>query len=836
FDVSEGPDGLEKALEEICRKADEIVDEGESYIILSDRGVDAKHAPIPSLLAVSAVHQHLVDNKKRLQTGIIVESGEPREVEHIALLFAYGVNLVNPYLLYRQIEELCESGSIPYDADTAESRYIHVLEKGLMKVMSKMGISTIRSYRGSCLFEAIGLDKELCQRYMFGTTSSLGGIGLGEIAEDIIANHSAAFGSDLYELIDRGIYNHHTGGERHAWSPEVVKLLHASAADPDIYPAFAERADLGDGLFFIRDLMEEKKSGRLTTEDVEPASEIVKRFVIEAKSFGAISKEAHETAASAANTIHAKSNCGEGGEDPARNLMLDGRDIRSRVRQVASGRFGVNTEYLVNADEIQIKCAQGAKPGEGGQLMGFKVDKVIASTRHTLPGVTLISPPPHHDIYSIEDLKQLILDLRCVNPKACISVKLVSEAGVGTVAAGVAKAGADKILISGADGGTGAAPMSSMRYAGLPWEIGLAEAQQSLVSNGFRGRVILQVDGQLKTGRDVIIAALLGADEFGFATSILVSMGCVVCRKCQTNTCPVGIATQDPERRARFKGTPEHVINYLSSVAEDVRSRLASMGFRRLSDIIGRADLISKRKVFGRASSIDISPLLYTEEGDRSFRGSDIVRQAGSIDRDIIDSCISSIEAGNEINLTYTIRNTDRSVGAMLSGEMQRRGLLLRNDTVNIRFTGDAGQSFGAFLSKGVTFHLDGQANDFVGKGLSGGRISISREDSNSTDVLAGNTVLYGATAGELYIAGCVGERFCVRNSGAIAVAEGAGDHCCEYMTGGRVVVLGRCGRNFAAGMSAGIAYVLNDDGDFDRHCNMDMVELELVDDPEDRK
>ncbi len=836
FDVTEGPEGLGKALDEICRRADRIVDEGESYIILSDREVDATHAPIPSLLAVSAVHQHLVENKKRLQTGIIVESGEPREVEHIALLFAYGVNLVNPYLLYEQIEELCADGSIPYDADTAESRYIHVLEKGLMKIMSKMGISTIRSYRGSCLFEAVGLDKVLCQKYMFGTSSTLGGIGLNEIAEDIISNHSSAYQSEGNELVDRGIYTHRSGGERHAWSPEVVKLLHASAADPDIYPAFAERADLGDGLFFIRDLMEEKRSGRLSVDDVEPASEIVKRFVIEAMSFGAISKEAHETAAKAANLIHAKSNCGEGGEDPARNIPVDGNDIRSYVRQVASGRFGVNTEYLVNADEIQIKCAQGAKPGEGGQLMGFKVDKVIASTRHTLPGVTLISPPPHHDIYSIEDLKQLILDLRCVNPRACISVKLVSETGVGTVASGVAKAGADKILISGADGGTGAAPMSSMRYAGLPWEIGLAEAQQALVANGFRSRVILQVDGQLKTGRDVVLAAMLGADEFGFASSILVSMGCVMCRKCQTNTCPVGIATQDPERRAKFKGTPEHVMNYLNSIAEDVRERLASMGFRSLGEIVGRADLIKKRKVFGRASSLDIDPLLYIEEGDRSFTKGQPDTIGRTIDRQIIDSSISSIEAGNDVSMTFGIRNTDRSVGAMLSGEIEKRGMTLRDDTVTIRFSGDAGQSFGAFLSKGITFHLDGQANDFVGKGLSGGRISISRKGSNPHDVLAGNTILYGATSGELYIAGCVGERFCVRNSGATAVAEGAGDHCCEYMTGGRVVVLGRCGRNFAAGMSAGIAYVLNDDGDFDRHCNMDMVELELLDDPEDRR
>ena len=837
FDVSDGPEGLEKALEDICRKADEIVDEGESYIILSDRMADSTHAPIPSLLAVSAVHQHLVENRKRLQTGIIVESGEPREVEHIALLFAYGVNLVNPYLVYEEIEELCRSGAIPYDADTAEERYIHVLEKGLMKIMSKMGISTIRSYRGSCLFEAIGLDKDMCQKYLFGTSSVLGGIGLRDIAEDIIANHSSVYNSDSFALTDRGVYSHHPGGERHAWSPETVKLLHASSADPDIYPAFAERADLGDGLFFIRDLMEESKGKtRVDVEDVEPVSEIVKRFVIEAMSFGAISKEAHETMALAANRIRAKSNCGEGGEDPSRNVPIDGKDICSHVRQVASGRFGVNTEYLANAEELQIKCAQGAKPGEGGQLMGFKVDKVIAATRHTLPGVTLISPPPHHDIYSIEDLKQLILDLRCVNPKACISVKLVSETGVGTVASGVAKAGADKILISGADGGTGAAPMSSMRYAGLPWEIGLAEAQQSLVSNGFRDRVILQVDGQLKTGRDVIMAALLGADEFGFASSILVSMGCVMCRKCQTNTCPVGIATQDPERRAKFKGTPENVINYLESIANDVRERLAAMGFRSLGEITGRADLIRKRKVFGRASSLDLSPLLFVEEGARCFSSAHEEDNSKCIDGDIIGARISQIEAGNEVSCSYSIRNTDRSVGAMLSGELQRRGLILRDDTIRVDFTGDAGQSFGAFLSKGISFHLEGQANDFVGKGLSGGRISISRKDSNPQDVLAGNTVLYGATAGELYIAGRVGERFCVRNSGAVAVAEGAGDHCCEYMTGGRVVVLGRCGRNFAAGMSAGIAYVLNDDGDFDRHCNMDMVELELLDDPEDRR
>ena len=836
FDISEGADGLRKALEEICRKADAIVDEGESYIILSDRTVDDKHAPIPSLLAVSAVNQHLVENRKRLQTGIILESGEPREVEHIALLFAYGANLVNPYLVYEQIEELCNEGRVPYDPDTAEYRYIRVLEKGLMKIMSKMGISTIRSYRGSCLFEAIGLDKEMCQTYLSGTTSLLGGIGLREIAEDILHIHSSVYSAEKEELADLGIYNYHVGGERHAWSPETVKLLHASSTDPDIYPAFAERADLGDGLFFIRDLMEEKKGRQRSLEDVESASEIVKRFVIEAMSFGAISKEAHETAAEAANIIHSKSNCGEGGEEKSRNIPIDGKNVRSAIRQIASGRFGVNTEYLVNADELQIKCAQGAKPGEGGQLMGFKVDRIIAATRHTLPGVTLISPPPHHDIYSIEDLKQLIFDLRSVNPKAKISVKLVSEAGVGTVASGVAKAGADVILISGADGGTGAAPMSSMRYAGLPWELGLAEAQQALVSNGLRGRVRLQVDGQMKTGRDVILAALLGAEEFGFATSILISMGCVMCRKCQTNTCPVGIATQDTERRAKFKGTTERVINYLTSVAEDVRRRLAAMGFRSLDEIIGRADLIGRRKVFGRASSLDILPLMEVADGERMLSEGQPDMIGDCLDKRMIADSLHSAEVGSEISLSYQLKNTDRSVGTMLSGEIQRRGISLRDDAINVEFTGNAGQSFGSFLVNGISFHLEGQANDFVGKGMSGGRISIMRKDSKPNDVLAGNTILYGATAGEVFIAGCVGERFCVRNSGAIAVAEGVGDHCCEYMTGGKVVVLGKCGRNFAAGMSAGVAYVLDDDGDFDRHCNMDMVELELLDDPADRK
>ncbi len=832
FDVADGPAGLERAVERMCQQADSIVDEGESYIILSDRGVDREHAPVPSLLAVAAVNQHLIENGKRLRTGIIVESAEPREVEHMALLFAYGANLVNPYLAYAEIERLSRDGQVPYDPDTAEYRYIRVLEKGLMKIMSKMGISTIRSYRGSCLFEAVGLDKTLCQRYLSGTVSHLGGISMEDIAAGIIARHC----SDGPLFPDLGMYTNRPNGERHSWSPDTVKLLHAAAKDPDIYPAFAERADLGDGLFFIRDLMDEPRGEPVPIEDVESASDIVQRFVIEAMSFGAISKEAHETAAEAANRLHAKSNCGEGGESPERNIPIDGRNIRSAVRQVASGRFGVNTEYLVNADELQIKCAQGAKPGEGGQLMGFKVDRIIAATRHTLPGVTLISPPPHHDIYSIEDLKQLILDLRCVNPTAKVSVKLVSEAGVGTVASGVAKAGADIILISGADGGTGAAPMSSMRYAGLPWELGLAEAQQALVSNGLRGRVRLQVDGQVKTGRDVVMAAMLGAEEFGFAASVLVSMGCVMCRKCQTNTCPVGIATQDPERRSRFRGSVEGVMNYLTSVAEDVRRRLSSMGFRSLSEIVGRADLIGRRNVPGNASKLDISPLLCVAEGTRMYGEGQPDMLGDVLDRKIMKSVMKQVTVGKDVSVSFPIGNTDRSVGAMLSGEVQRRGISLRDGELDVRFHGDAGQSFGAFLVRGVSFSLEGQANDFVGKGLSGGRIAIHRKGSGPDDVLAGNTILYGATAGELYIAGQVGERFCVRNSGATAVAEGVGDHCCEYMTGGRVVVLGPCGRNFAAGMSAGVAYVLNDEGDLDRHCNMDMVELEPLDDPADRE
>ena len=832
FDVSEGAEGMRKALDRICSLADEIVDRGGSYIILSDRGTDREHAAIPSLLAVSAVNQHLMENKKRLSTGIIVESAEPREVEHMALLFAYGANLVNPYLTFAVLEELSADGRLPYDPDTSEYRYIRVLEKGLMKIMSKMGISTIRSYRSSRLFEALGLDRDLCDKYLSGTASSIGGATLDDIVPDIIRNHVDAFNGEL-EIKDFGIYTYRKGGERHAWSPETVKLLQAVSSDPERYGEFAKQTSDPERPFYIRDLMDIKKSDAVPIEEVEPVSEIVRRFVIEAMSFGAISKEAHWTAAEAANRINAMSNCGEGGEDPARSEIRDGRDVHSAVRQVASGRFGVDARYLVDADELQIKCAQGAKPGEGGQLMGFKVDSTIAAIRHTLPGVTLISPPPHHDIYSIEDLKQLITDLRAVNPSARISVKLVSEASVGTVAAGVAKAGADMILISGSDGGTGAAPISSMRYAGLPWEIGLAETQQALISNGLRGRVRLQVDGQMKTARDVVIAALLGAEEFGFATSVMISMGCIMCRKCQTNTCPAGIATQDPGKRAKFKGTPQGIINYFTAIAEDVRRMLSDMGFRSLDEIVGRADLVTRREAVGERS-LDISPLLLMPEGTRMFSEGQPECIASSVERSLINQVVSA-DSGSPITLECSISNTDRSVGAGLTGAVLRGGRDCSKG-IDVTFRGNAGQSFGAFLTKGISFRLEGLANDFVGKGLSGGRIAIIGPVPGPSNVIAGNTVLYGATSGELYVAGTVGERFCVRNSGAVAVAEGVGDHCCEYMTGGRVVVLGSCGRNFAAGMSAGVAYVLDDEGDFDRHCNMDMVELELVEDVSDRR
>lgn len=836
FPADPAPGTLEDEVARLCREAEAAVDGGASYIILSDRGVSEDRAAMPSLLALSAVHQHLVREKKRLQTAIVVESGEPREVMHFALLVGYGANAVNPYMALAAVQDMVDSGRVKMDADTAEATYLKAIDKGLLKVMSKMGIATIRSYRGSRLFEAVGIDRGVASRYFGDTASPVCGIGLDDIASEYLEMHRRAIAGDDVLSEDAGMYASRKDGERHSWSTEAVKALHAAArtGSPDEYARFAGIVD--NGRFFIRDLLTERKGTPVPLGSVESAESIMRRFEVGAISFGAISREAHETLAEAMNSIGSKSNTGEGGEDPARfKVGPDGRNIRSAVKQVASGRFGVTAEYLVNADELQIKVAQGAKPGEGGQLMGFKVDKVIAATRHTIPGITLISPPPHHDIYSIEDLKQLIYDLKCINPTARVSVKLVSEAGVGTVAAGVAKAGADMILISSGDGGTGASPLSSLRYAGSPWETGLAEVQQALVANNLRGRVAVQADGQFKTGRDVIVAALLGAEEFGFATAPMVAMGCIMCRKCQTNTCPVGIATQDPERRAKFAGTKDDIVNYWRLMAEDVRSRLAGMGFTSLDEIIGRADLLEAVPVDGKVSHLDLSPLFFTQEGERRHSAGqpDIVGDV--IDRRIVTDARDALETGKRTDLRYPITNVDRSVGVMLSGEIARRELDLEEDAVRVTFDGAAGQSFGAFLSKGVRFDLRGIANDYVGKGLSGGKIIVTPGgEIPECNVIAGNTILYGATSGELYINGSVGERFCVRNSGATAVAEGAGDHCCEYMTGGRVVVLGRCGRNFAAGMSAGIAYVYDSDGDFDRHCNMDMVELTLVEAPED--
>ena len=836
FPADGAPGALEAEIARLCREAEAAVDSGASYIVLSDRAVSDSRAPMPSLLALSAVHQHLVRAEKRLQTALVVESGEPRDVMHFALLIGYGANAVNPYLALAAVQDMVDTGRVKMDADTAEAMYLKAIDKGLLKIMSKMGVATMRSYRGSRLFEAVGIDCGVADRYFGGTVSAVGGIGLDGIAAEYLAMHKAALEGADAMAEDAGVYASRKDGERHSWSPDAVKALRAAAVSGD-GKDYEKFASLVDGRrFFLRDLLETKAGTPVPLDEVEPAESIMKRFEVAAISFGAIGLEAHETLAEAMNSIGSRSNTGEGGEDPSRfRIGPDGRNTRSAVKQVSSARFGVTAEYLVNADELQIKVAQGAKPGEGGQLMGFKVDKVIAATRHTIPGITLISPPPHHDIYSIEDLKQLIYDLKCINPAAKISVKLVSEAGVGTVAAGVAKAGADAIAICSGDGGTGASPLSSLRYAGSPWETGLAEVQQALVANGLRGRVSVQADGQLKTGRDVIVAALLGAEQFGFATAPMVAMGCIMCRKCQTNTCPVGIATQDPERRKRFAGTKDDIIRYWRMMAEDVRRRLAAMGFRSFDDIVGRADLLEQIPSEGKTASLDLSPLTVVVDGDRrlSTGQPDIIGDV--LDRRLIEDAMDSMVTGRGCDLSYQIGNVDRSAGTMLAGEIARRRLDLADDTIRVEFTGAAGQSFGAFLTKGVTFRLKGIANDYVGKGLSGGRIIVTPGDrAPEGNVIAGNTLLYGATAGELYVNGSVGERFCVRNSGAIAVAEGAGDHCCEYMTGGRVVVLGRCGRNFAAGMSAGIAYVYDEDGDFDRHCNMDMVELSLVESAED--
>ena len=853
FDTAQGEAGLRAALDRLCQEAARSVDEGYNYIILSDRDVDENHAAIPSLLAVSAVHHYLIGVGKRVQTALIVESGEIREVMHAALLLGYGASALCPYLTYAILDDLVKRHKIQEDYATAEANYIKAVKKGLYKIMAKMGISTIRSYRGAKIFESIGLSESLLRRYFGTEVSTVGGIGLETIARDAIRLHDAAFAqADKMEFLpNQGQFHYRRDGISHAWNPETIATLQLATrtGNYETYKKFARLVDDKEKPIFLRDFFGYKRNP-ISIDEVEPVAQIVKHFVTGAMSFGALSKEAHEAMALAMNYLGTRSNTGEGGEDNERfHSEIDGISLCSKTKQIASGRFGVTTEYLVNAEEIQIKVAQGAKPGEGGQLPGFKVNEVIAKTRHSIPGISLISPPPHHDIYSIEDLAQLIFDLKNVNPKAAISVKLVAESGVGTIAAGVAKAKADLIVISGAEGGTGASPASSMRFAGISPEIGLSEAQQTLVKNGLRAQVRLQVDGQLKTGRDIIMMALLGAEEFSFGTAALIVLGCVMMRKCNLNTCPMGVATQDPALRAHFRGHYKFLVNYFTFLAQEVREYLAEMGYRSLNEIVGHTELVVRREAAqpdlqAKTALLDFRRMLYREDSACTLYHT--VNQAhdlsGILDQQLIRGAQKSIERGEEVNLDFAIKNTDRAVGTMLSGMVAGRygEEALPDKTINVKFKGSAGQSFGAFLVKGVDFKLEGEANDYFAKGLSGGRISILppiRSNFSAEDnIIAGNTGLYGATSGELYINGKVGERFGVRNSGAIAVIEGAGDHCCEYMTGGRVVVLGETGRNFAAGMSGGVAYVWDKNHNFDYFCNMDMVEINLVDDSNYRK
>ena len=882
-DPSLAGEALREAIDRLCQDAERSVDEGYNYIILSDRDVDSRHVAIPSLLAVSAVHHYLINVGKRVQTALIVESGEIREVMHAALLLGYGASALCPYMTYAILDDLVQKGRIQENYSTAEANYIAAVKKGLLKIMAKMGISTIRSYRGAQIFESIGLSESLLKAYFGTDTSTVGGIGLDTIAHDAIllhqkAHHTIESGEDK-PLPNLGQFHWRADGIKHAWNPDTIAALQLATrtGSYETFKHFEKLVDDKPEPLFLRDFLDFKRNP-IALEEVESEAEIVRHFVVGAMSFGALSKEAHEALAMAMNKLGARSNTGEGGEDAERfHATVDGISLSSKTKQVASGRFGVTTEYLVNAEEIQIKVAQGAKPGEGGQLPGFKVNEVIAKTRHSIPGISLISPPPHHDIYSIEDLKQLIFDLKNVNPRAAISVKLVAESGIGTIAAGVVKAKADLVVISGAEGGTGASPASSMRFAGIPPEIGIAETQQTLVKNGLRSLSRLQVDGQMKTARDVILMALLGAEEFGFGTAPLITLGCVMMRKCSQNTCPMGVATQDPKLRGFFRGKYQYVVNYFTFLARHIREYLAEMGFTSLNDIVGHTELLTRRDtascwkpasdaVRNKWECLDFGRLTTRETGDVSTyctRSQDHDLH-DILDEQIIDAAAHAIETGGEIDLDYPIRNTNRAVGAMLSGHIEWRrsqelqkvadarmaGKAPESDprtaentgqpTINVKFKGSAGQSFGAFLVKDVNFKLEGEANDYFAKGLSGGRISIlppARSHFNAEDnIIAGNTGLYGATTGELYINGKVGERFAVRNSGAIAVVEGTGDHCCEYMTGGRVVVLGRTGRNFAAGMSGGVAYVWDKDHNFDYYCNMGMVEIKLVEDTTYRK
>ena len=839
---------LESALDGLCRRSTLAIRDGYRLLILSDRGTDPKYAPIPSLLALTAVHNHLVREGTRTQVALIIESGEPREVMHFALLIGYGASAVNPYLAIETLEDMAGRGRLAVNFETALKNYKKAINKGLLKVFSKMGISTLQSYRGAQVFEAIGLNKSMVDQYFTGTASRIEGVGLEVLAREALMKHAHAFApltESETELDIGGDYQYRTKGEYHLLNPQTIsKLQHAVREHK--FETFEEYAKLIDDqnrqMCTLRGLMELKYARKpVPLSEVEPASEIVKRFATGAMSFGSISKEAHETLAIAMNRIGGRSNTGEGGEDEERFKRDPNGDWRrSSIKQVASGRFGVTTNYLVNADELQIKVAQGAKPGEGGQLPGHKVDEVIARVRHSTPGVPLISPPPHHDIYSIEDLAQLIYDLKSTNPRARISVKLVAEVGVGTVAAGVAKAHADVVLISGHDGGTGASPLTSLRHAGIPWELGLAETQQVLVLNDLRSRIVVQTDGKLQTGRDVTIAALLGAEEFGFSTMPLVSMGCIMMRKCHLNTCPVGIATQDPVLRKKFEGKPENVVNFFFFIAEQVRGYMAKMGFRRFDEMVGRADMIEMREAIEhwKARGLDYSQLLFNPPApSRVGRRCMISQDHGledALDAKLIDYARPAIENGTPVESVLPIRNVDRTVGAMLSGEIARRhgSKGLEPGTIHFRFNGSAGQSFGAFLAPGVTLELEGDANDYVGKGLSGGRLIVypPRNSSFSPEenILIGNVVLYGATSGEAFFNGRAGERFAVRNSGATAVVEGVGDHGCEYMTKGLAIIISDTGKNFAAGMTGGLAYVLDESGDFQKtRCNRASVDLD---------
>jgi len=851
YRVEQGGAGLRAALDELRRTVSDAIHNGANIVVLSDRGSNEELAPIPALLFTSAVHHHLIREKTRTQVGLVVETGEAREVHHMCLLLGYGAAAINPYLSFETLEDLIAEGLTEiHDPEKAVANYVKACGKGVLKVMSKMGISTVASYTGAQIFEAIGLSHALVDEFFTGTVSRLGGVGLDEIAEEVRIRHRDAYPANPTERAHRtldggGEYQWRREGEEHLFNPETVfKLQHATRSKRyDIFKEYTRRVDdQARALSTLRGLFDVKVSERaaIDIDDVEPISAIIKRFSTGAMSYGSISAEAHETLAIAMNRLGARSNTGEGGEDSERFAPLpNGDSKRSAIKQVASGRFGVTSEYLVNADDLQIKMAQGAKPGEGGQLPGHKVYPWIAKTRHSTPGVGLISPPPHHDIYSIEDLAQLIHDLKNSNPEARVHVKLVAEVGVGTVAAGVSKAHADVVLISGHDGGTGASPLTSIKHAGAPWELGLAETQQTLLLNGLRDRIVVQVDGQMKTGRDVVIAALLGAEEFGFATAPLVVSGCVMMRVCHLDTCPVGVATQNPELRKRFTGQPEFVVNFFEFIATEVRELLAELGFRSIEEAIGHAELLDTRAAVEhwKASGLDLSPILQMPPvPDGAHRHQAVAQDHGlddALDNELIRLASPALERGAPVHVELPIRNVNRTVGTMLGYEITKRhgGGGLPDDTITIDFAGSAGQSFGAFVPSGVTLRLHGDANDYTGKGLSGGRI-IVRPPIGSTfvaedNIIAGNVILYGATGGEMFLRGVVGERFAVRNSGAVAVVEGVGDHGCEYMTGGRVVVLGETGRNFGAGMSGGIAYVHDPDSTFGSRVNYEMVDLD---------